>query len=126
MDSGMHNSENIDINSSERFDEILTVLSNTQRRQILYQLRNQGATSRTKMARRLAAWKYEISPEEVPDKVMKAFEIELYHNHLPKLKEAHLIEYDKTSKQILVDDLSTFVEMCIDCYFSIDLPSYEN
>lgn len=98
----------------DRFDEILSALADTDRRYILYYLREEGRASLTSVAQQVGAWKQECPPAEVKDEVVNDLEIRLYHTHLPRLEDMCLIEYDDRSKQMVFRDSPELVELCLD------------
>jgi DNA-binding transcriptional ArsR family regulator len=117
------NYETAAFNTSDRFDEILSALSNTQRRRILSYVREEGPTSQNKIAYRLATWKHDSSPDEVADKAVERIESNLHHKHLPQLKDARLIEYDERSEKLLVRNLPELAELNLDHCAAADIPS---
>jgi DNA-binding transcriptional ArsR family regulator len=108
---------------SQRFNEILTALSNTQRRRILYYLQETDSASQDEVADRLIAWKYDSPPDDDSDEAIERLKIELHHNHLPRLEELRLIEYDRRTEELLVRDLPELAEQCLEHCKSADLPS---
>ncbi|NKE38063.1 helix-turn-helix transcriptional regulator [Natronococcus sp. JC468] len=114
---------NSTFNASNRFDEILGTFSNTQRRRIISYLRDEGPAPKSEISHQLVAWEYDSKPSEVPDKAVERVKINLYHIHLPELKDAGLIEYDRRSETVLVRDLPELAELCLDHCESADLPS---
>jgi DNA-binding transcriptional ArsR family regulator len=108
-------------NASNRFDEILCAYSNTQRRRIISYLRNEGAASKREISHQLIVWEYDSEPSEVPDNVVERVKVDLHHKHLPELKDAGLIEYDRRSEMVLVRDLPELAELCLDHCKSADL-----
>lgn len=105
-----------------RFDEILSALADTHRRYILYYLQEEERASLTSVAQQIAAWKQDRPPAEVQDGVVDDLEIRLYHNHLPRLEDMCLIEYDDRSKQMVFRDPPELVELCLDHCVDRDLP----
>ena len=59
------------------------------------------------LARHVAAREAEVSPQSVRDKRVERVHVSLYHNHLPKLADVGLIEYDRQST---VEDVTADVE----------------
>ena len=115
--------EELTFNASDRFDEILSSLSNTQRRRIISHLQEEGPASQSEIAHQLVRWNYDSPPDEVSDKAVERIKINLHHEHLPQLEDAGLIEYDRRSKMLLVRDLPELAEVCLDHCESADLPS---
>jgi DNA-binding transcriptional ArsR family regulator len=107
--------------TSDHFDEILNALGDANRRRIISLLQKNGPVSQKEVAHQLVAWKYDSTSEAVSDKAVEKAEIALHHNHLPKLEDANLIEYDRRSKTLLVRDLPELAELCLDHCESVDL-----
>jgi DNA-binding transcriptional ArsR family regulator len=117
------NHEGITFNSSGRSNEILSAISNTQRRRILSYVQEEGPTSQNEVAHQLAAWKQDSPPDEVADEVVEKVKVDLYHKHLPKLKDAQLIEYDERSEKLLVRNLPELAEINLNHCAAADIPS---
>jgi hypothetical protein len=115
--------EDITFNSSGRSNEILSAISNTQRRRILLYVQEEGPTSQNEVAHQLAAWKYDSSPDEVADEAIERVKVDLYHKHLPQLKDARLIEYDERSEKLLVRNLPELAELNLNHCATADIPS---
>jgi DNA-binding transcriptional ArsR family regulator len=108
---------------SQRFDEILTALSNTQRRRILRYLQEVDSASRDEVVHHLIAWKRDSPPDDVSDEAVERLKIELHHNHLPRLEESRLIEYDRRSEELLARDLPELAEQCLEHCETADIPT---
>ena len=115
--------EDFTFSASHRFDEILSTLSNTQRRRIISYLQNEGPASKSEISHQLVAWEHDSPPSEVSDNAVKKVKVDLHHKHLPELKDAGLVEYDRRSEMVLVRDLPELAELCLDHCESVDLPS---
>lgn len=116
-------SENVTFNASNRFDGILSTLSNTQCRRIISYLQSEGPASKGEIADQLVTWKCDSHPDEASDEVIERVKMNLHHKHLPRLKDAELIEYDRRSEMVLIRDLPELAELCLDHCESADLPS---
>lgn len=113
-DTTGHNASISDGGRQDRFDEILTALSDTHRRYALHYLQNEEQASLTETAKHVAAWKHDCPPTEIQDDRIDDLEIQLYHNHLPMLEEMCLVEYDDRSEQLVFRDPPELVELCLD------------
>lgn len=114
---------NSTFNASNRFDEVLGALSNTQRRRIISYLQDEGPASKSEICHQLVAWEYDSEASEIPDQVVERVKMNLHHKHLPELKNTGLIEYDRRSKMVLVRDLPELAELCLEHCESADLSS---
>lgn len=78
-------------------DDLFHVLSNRRRRDILrYLADHDGINDVGKLASQVAAWEKETTVQRLTSKERKPVYIALYQNHLPKLEDHGLIEYDKS------------------------------
>jgi hypothetical protein len=82
-------------------DEV-TELINNRRRRLILQLVNESAEemSLDQLSRKMAAVMNDISIDEVSSDERKKMYVSLYQNHLPKLDDDGVIEYDKRAKTI--------------------------
>jgi DNA-binding transcriptional ArsR family regulator len=115
--------QDANFDGSQRNSEILTALSNTQRRHILHYLLEVDSASRNEVAHRLTAWKRDSPPDDVSDEAVERLKIELHHNHLPRLEESRLVEYDRRTEELLVRDLPEPAKQCLEHCRPADLPS---
>lgn len=106
----------------QRADEILTALADARRRYVLYYLRDEKQASLAEIAKQIVAWEREASVDTVSDKTPEKIKVQLYHSHLPKLREASIVEYDDRSKQLVLRDSPELVELCLDHCAEHDLP----
>ncbi|WP_436343976.1 DUF7344 domain-containing protein [Natronorubrum sp. FCH18a] len=113
---------NIAFDGGRSFDEILTALSDIRRRYILYYLQDENQASLTAIAQQIAAWEHKCSVDDISEETTATYKIRLYHNHLPKLREAKIVEYDARSKMVVFRGAPDLVEMCLDHCASQDLP----
>ncbi|MDG5818311.1 hypothetical protein QA609_05785, partial [Natronococcus sp. A-GB7] len=93
------------------------------RRRIISHLRYEGATDKSELIHKLVTWKYGSQPGEVSDEVVERVTLNLHHKHLPQLKDAKLIEYDRRSEKVVVRNLPELAELCLEHCESADLPS---
>lgn len=117
-----NNSIPVLLTKSQRFDDIFAALADSRRRYVLHYLQNEERGSMTDVARQVVAWEHEVPADEIPDEVISEIKLLLYHNHLPKLREARLVEYDERSEQLLFRDPPELVETCLEHCAKRDLP----
>lgn len=106
----------------QRADEILTALADIQRRYVLYYLRDEERASVADVAERLAVWEYDAPADEIPETAIEEYRTVLYHEHLPMLREAQLVEYDERSEQLVFRDCPDLAELCLEHCRESDLP----
>ena len=91
-----------------QLDELLALLANTHRRDLLYTLNGRTTTSIDGLAQVLATHDAALDSD--------AAAIELDHIHLPKLADAGLVEYDRRSGVVRChassDSLSSLLDSC--------------
>lgn len=96
-------------------DEVLHCLSSSRRRTVLYHLQDVEIADVDELAKRVAANERDSSTGEVPAPHRKKVETQLVHNHLPKMAEAQLVEYDRRSSTVRYREppglLSTVLEL---------------
>jgi len=92
-------------------DEVFDILSSPRRRYVLYYLREYGGpVELTALAEKLAAWENDTTVEELPPQARKRVYVSLYQTHVPKLRDAGLIEYDSDSGELELADNSSPVD----------------
>ena len=75
---------------------ILGSLTHPRRRLILYYLHDRsGPVEADELARQVLAWETNTAVGNITDNDCERVVTGLYHNHLPKLADAGLIEYDQ-------------------------------
>ncbi|WP_293028171.1 hypothetical protein [Natronococcus sp.] len=115
--------QDTNFDGGQRNSEILTALSNIQRRRILHYLLEVDSASRDEVVHHLIAWNRDSPPDEVSDKAVERLKVELHHNHLPQLEDSQLIEYDRRSEELLVRDLPELAEQCLEHCKTADTPT---
>lgn len=99
-------------------DRILISLQEVHRRYLLYHLHEEGASDLETAARRVAARDRGCDPGDIPAALHERFKTELYHNHLPKLADLNIIDYDERTGAIRLrnppDKLDEFLALTRD------------
>jgi hypothetical protein len=97
-------------------DELLSLLSNRRRRDVLYCLSETDVASIESLATTIAAREASVPAERVSLDVREEVLIDLYHAHLPKLADRRLIEYDRRSGTVRwsasSEELEALLERC--------------
>jgi hypothetical protein len=97
-------------------DELLSLLSNRRRRDVLYCLSETDVASIESLATTIAAREASVPAERVSPDDREPVLIDLYHAHLPKLADRRLIEYDRRSGTVRwtasSDELEALLERC--------------
>lgn len=84
----------------DRLGEIFDAMSVRRRRYVLYYLQEEEVADIDAVATHVVAQEQDISIDEIPDDVISTIRVDLFHNHLPKLQSAALVEYDQRSKVV--------------------------
>lgn len=81
---------------AEATTDILDALTHRRRRLILYYLHDRsGPVEADELARQILAWETNTTVGNITDGDCERVVTGLYHNHLPKLADAGMIEYDQ-------------------------------
>lgn len=82
-------------------NEVYDLLSNPRRRFVISYLREHGRPIElTALAREVAAWENDVPAEELTDQQEKRVYVSLYQTHIPKLRNAGIVEYDSDDGEI--------------------------
>ncbi|WP_049927472.1 DUF7344 domain-containing protein [Halopiger goleimassiliensis] len=99
---------------SETVDRVYDLLSHRRRRRLLYLLLETDRRSVENVAHRLAVVESEDSTDAEDEDARRRLAISLHHDHLPRLEEYGIIEYDVDRRTIAVadgfDEIRPFVE----------------
>lgn len=101
-----------------RVDGLLHALADRRRRDLVYHLDAVEVTDVETLASKVAAVREGTEIDEVPQDVREQVHVNLLHNHLPKLEDAGVIEFDSRSETIRCRNfpptLERFVDVCRD------------
>ena len=87
------------------------LLAVPRRRYLLYALLKQGGLATIdRLARQIAACECASTGETIDDDLEKRVEIALVHNHLPRLADVGLVEYDRRSGDVVLSEPPDAVE----------------
>ena len=88
-------------------DELFDLLRNRRRRDILAYLdASDGTVTLDELAEAIAADENDTEPEQLTSQQRKRVYISLYQNHLPKMDDLGLIEYEKNRGVVELVDIS--------------------
>lgn len=89
-------------------DLVFDILSNTRRRMVLYYLRQHGGSASVKeLAEQIAALENEVDTEDLGRQQRKRVYVSLYQTHIPKLRDAGIIEYDDSEGTVWLTNRAT-------------------
>lgn len=106
--------EEIEADDGSHLDDVFAALTDRRRRYTLYYLQEGKRASLDEIAERIAAWEHDRSVDEVSDDTRAEIEIALYHNHLPQLREAGMIDYNGDSEMVVFQEPTEIVELCLE------------
>lgn len=88
-------------------DELFDLLRNRRRRDILAYLdASDGTVTLDELAESIAADENDVEPEQLSSQQRKRVYISLYQNHLPKMDELGIVEYEQNRGIVTLLDLS--------------------
>lgn len=114
-----------DEETRRRLDELLSVLIEQRRRDLLYHLEATGVTDVETLAATLAALHERAPPDEVPADVQDQVQTNLVHTHLPKLATVGAIEYDPRSEAIRYREPPPQLQRLVDACQDIEVEDAE-
>ena len=98
--------------SETNLDHVVEALARRRRRYALYILRDEEYLELEDLARRVAAWQSDQSPEAVPGEDVERLVLEFQHNDIEVFRRAGCVEYDPRSDVVRYrDPPETLVEL---------------
>ncbi|MDQ2049804.1 hypothetical protein RBH26_04845 [Natronolimnohabitans sp. A-GB9] len=90
--------------TATRMEAACSLLAESQRRYLLYQLAERGGGNVEDLVTEIAAWERDVRPDQVDKEIRQQIYVSLVHNHLPRLADYGIIDYDLRSGDIVLDD----------------------
>lgn len=81
-------------------DHVFEALSHPRRRYLLYTLLEESEWTLQELAEKLAAWEQDGSGSSVSDDTIEQVYVSLYHNHVPKLVDEGIVEFDAATETL--------------------------
>ncbi|MCU4743941.1 hypothetical protein OB955_17100 [Halobacteria archaeon AArc-m2/3/4] len=97
-------------------DTVQSLLGQSQRRYLLYHLMENDCGNVEELSLQIAAWEHDESVETVDEDAREQVVISLVHNHLPRLADYDVVEYDLRSGDIVLTDRFDELEPFVDQY----------
>lgn len=93
--------ETLEFGLNPSLDAVFKLLSSQRRRHVLHCLRERDApVELSDLAEEVAARETGISPAEVSEEESRQVHMVLYHTHVPKLKDANVVRYDRDADTV--------------------------
>ena len=107
-------------------DTVFTLLAESRRRHLLYHfLENDWANVET-LSRQITAWESNVQLREVDDDEREQVAVSLVHNHLPRLADHDVLEYDPRNGDVVTssgfEEVRPFVEQAYEIEQDADAP----
>ena len=95
-------------------DDVFGLLSESRRRYLLYHFLENDWANVENLSRRIAAWEGDTAVRAVDEDDREKVAVSLVHNHLPRLADHDVVEYDSRSGDVVTangfEELRPFVE----------------
>lgn len=108
--------------SGPRLDDFFAVFASYRRRCVLHYLREERRASLGGIARQLAGWERAYRSDVVFEELLDRIEIELFHTHLPRLRDANLVEYEWRSSMVVYREPPDIIRAILDLCTDRDIP----
>ncbi|WP_121744542.1 DUF7344 domain-containing protein [Natronorubrum halophilum] len=100
--------------NATRMEAACSLLAESERRYLLYQLAEHRETNLEDVVAQIAAWEYDVRPSHIDKETRQRLYVSLVHNHLPRLEDYGIIEYDLRSGDVVLangfDDIKPLLE----------------
>ena len=88
--------------SASRMEAACSLLAESERRFLLYQLAEHRDANLEDVVTGIAAWELDARPAQIDKDTRQRVYVSLVHNHLPRLADYDIIEYDLRSGDIVL------------------------
>ncbi|WP_435177944.1 DUF7344 domain-containing protein [Halorussus sp. AFM4] len=95
-------------------DRSLRALSNQNRRYLLYHLDEHGDAELDELSRQLVARESDCSLSSISEEDSKRIQAKLHHEHLPRLQDYGIIDYDERQGDIRLTHSSSVFTMLLE------------
>lgn len=103
---------------------VLQALGHQHRRHALYHLQEQETASIDELAQYIERVQTSQTPHQLPTE-QREIRLQLHHTHLPKLTDAHLVDYDTRTNVVSYSAVPDFSEKLLDFTRELENPSHE-
>lgn len=102
------------------FDETLHLLSHHRRRDVLYYLQEHEVATAETLATEITANETGVSPSDVTPDDREPALIDLYQNHLPKLTDQRVVEFDRRSGAVRWSSSSDEITSLLEYFYDME------
>ncbi|SER91311.1 DUF7344 domain-containing protein [Natrinema salaciae] len=88
--------------NASRMEAACSLLAESERRFLLYQLAGNRTANIEDLVSQVAVWELDARPNAIDKEVRQRVYVSLVHNHLPRLADYDIIEYDLRSGDIVL------------------------
>jgi DNA-binding transcriptional ArsR family regulator len=103
-------------------EEIFTTLSNQRRRYVVHALDDESEADIGSLAEQVAAWEYDVDVGELSHDERKRVYTSLQQNHLPKMDDAEIVEFDKDRGTVAPTRAFADVDLYLEVVHGDELP----
>ncbi|RKD94674.1 DUF7344 domain-containing protein [Halopiger aswanensis] len=88
--------------SATRMEAACSLLAESKRRYLLYLLAEDGEENIEDLITQITAWEHELPVDAIEKEARQRVYVTLVHNHLPRLADYDIVEYDLRSGDIVL------------------------
>lgn len=90
--------------SATRMEAACSLLAESKRRYLLYLLADDGTGNIEDLIAQISAWEHDEHVDDIEKETRQRVYVSLVHNHLPRLADYDIVQYDLRSGDIVLDE----------------------